>query len=598
MQQRGASQRSSKPISSLGLRRFPSALILALALSVLGLVAPATVQAATLPSGFSITPPWRSGSHVIQNGYGAGHHQGLNSGGSTNDAFALDFDLRSGEDVLPVTDGTVVWAGQYASTSSWSCYGKSVAVNHSVNGVKVTSFYAHLSSINVSVNQGVSRATVLGLAGNTGGGSHSVCPNAYEVHLHFAMYLNAQTPTTSPPYGGEAIKPEPFSDCTKQGGGSCTNLVYGDTLTKGSSSGSCSGQYRADYYNNISLSGSPVMTRCEGWPINWDWGGGSPGGDVPADNFSARWTGRARIESGTYTFIARADDGVRVWLDGALIIDAWRDQGPTEFRADRSVNAGDHDIKVEYYERGGGAVAQFRWETASGGTTAPSAPNNLSASVSGSSVTVRWSDTSSNESGFLVYRWNGSTWVQIANVGANNTAYTDGNLGSGTWYHTVCSYNSAGGNCASTYTTSQVSSSRSEVIVDQTTSGFSRNGCPYWYTAQYGYGGSTLWTYVNGTAVSCSAAWSASLGGGNYEVYVFVPRANATTRNARYEILTSGGTVVRSVNQNAYYDAWVSLGTYSFSSGSAQRVRLADNTGESPSTYYQIAFDAVRLTPR
>jgi hypothetical protein len=232
------------------------------------------------------------------------------------------------------------------------------------------------------------------------------------------------------------------------------------------------------------------------------------------------------------------------------------------------------------------------------GSQSPSAPTNLSSSVSGSSVTVRWTDTSSNESGFYIYRWNGSAWVQIATVGANSTAYTDNGLGAGTWYHTVCSYNGAGGNCASTYTTSQVGSSRSEVVVDQTDSGFSRNGCPYWYTASYGYGGSTLWTYVNGSTVSCSATWSASLGGGNYEVYVFVPRSNATTRNARYNINTSSGTIVRSVNQNAYYDAWVSLGTYSFGSGTAQRVSLADNTGEAPSTYYQIAFDAIRLTPR
>ncbi|GIW91560.1 MAG: hypothetical protein KatS3mg109_1992 [Pirellulaceae bacterium] len=159
------------------------------------------------------------------------------------------------------------------------------------------------------------------------------------------------------------------------GGIDCNNGVFGDPIygvrkacyVRQSSSGpaECPGQYRAEYFANRDLNGNPVLVRCEEWPIRHDWSGGSPGSGVPDDNFSVRWTGRARIESGTYTFIARADDGVRVWLDGALIIDAWRDQSPTEYRHTRSVSAGEHTIRVEYYESGGGALLEFRWEQAS-----------------------------------------------------------------------------------------------------------------------------------------------------------------------------------------------------------------------------------------
>jgi hypothetical protein len=130
--------------------------------------------------------------------------------------------------------------------------------------------------------------------------------------------------------------------------------------------GSCPNQYRAEYYNNRSLSGDPAFTRCEDWPINHDWGGGGPGNGVGNDNFSARWTGRASISAGSYTFIARADDGIRVWLDDDLIIDKWFDQAPTEYRVTRSVSGDEHDVRVDYYEHGGGAVAQFRWERAGG----------------------------------------------------------------------------------------------------------------------------------------------------------------------------------------------------------------------------------------
>lgn len=126
----------------------------------------------------------------------------------------------------------------------------------------------------------------------------------------------------------------------------------------------CPGQYRVAYYTNRSLSGNPILVRCEGWPIRHDWAGGSPGSGVPDDGFSVQWIGRARFDAGSYTFIARADDGIRVWLDDSLIIDAWRDQGPTEYRATRNVSAGEHGVRVEYYENGGGALAEFRWERA------------------------------------------------------------------------------------------------------------------------------------------------------------------------------------------------------------------------------------------
>lgn len=133
-------------------------------------------------------------------------------------------------------------------------------------------------------------------------------------------------------------------------------------LRKYVNAGGCpSSQYTAQYYNNLTLSGTPSLTQCENWPINKNWGTSSPGNGIGADNFSVRWTGNAYINAGTYTFIANADDGIRVWLDGSLLIDAWRDQSPTEYRVTRSVTAGTHAIKVEYYEKGGGATAQFRW---------------------------------------------------------------------------------------------------------------------------------------------------------------------------------------------------------------------------------------------
>ena len=128
-------------------------------------------------------------------------------------------------------------------------------------------------------------------------------------------------------------------------------------------SGGCPNQYRAEYFNNRYLQGNPTFVQCEPWPINHNWGTGGPGNGVGSDNFSVRWTGRAHINSGTYTFIARSDDGLKAWVGGGLIIDDWSDHGARDVTAAAAIGDGDYDVRVEYYENTGGAEAQFRWES-------------------------------------------------------------------------------------------------------------------------------------------------------------------------------------------------------------------------------------------
>ncbi len=98
--------------------------------------------------------------------------------------------------------------------------------------------------------------------------------------------------------------------------------------------------------------------------INFNWGAGSPHSGISADTFSIRWTGWVQAKaSASYNFHLLADDGVRLWLDGKLIIDEWRDQGATEFTsAPVRLLAGEkYDVKLEYYERTGGAVVELSW---------------------------------------------------------------------------------------------------------------------------------------------------------------------------------------------------------------------------------------------
>jgi hypothetical protein len=119
--------------------------------------------------------------------------------------------------------------------------------------------------------------------------------------------------------------------------------------------------WHADYYANQTLSGSPVLTRYD-TAIDFDWGNGSPDSAVPADNFSVRWTYTLGFETGTYRFYASCDDGVRIYVDGQLVVNAWQNQKlPNTRTGDIALGAGQHTVAVEYYEEGGLASAHVWW---------------------------------------------------------------------------------------------------------------------------------------------------------------------------------------------------------------------------------------------
>ena len=118
---------------------------------------------------------------------------------------------------------------------------------------------------------------------------------------------------------------------------------------------------KGEYWNNTSLSGVSSLCRSDS-SINFNWGTGGPGSGVNTDNFSARWTGSISISTaGTYRFTLGGDDGVRLWVDGIQLINQWKDQGYTIYTADRYLSMGYHSVRVEYYERSGGARVYLGW---------------------------------------------------------------------------------------------------------------------------------------------------------------------------------------------------------------------------------------------
>ncbi|OHB82414.1 MAG: hypothetical protein A2Z38_01155 [Planctomycetes bacterium RBG_19FT_COMBO_48_8] len=124
------------------------------------------------------------------------------------------------------------------------------------------------------------------------------------------------------------------------------------------------GGVRADYYKGMNFE-NLVLTRAD-TQINFNWG--DPGGPDPTvgdDNFSVRWTGEVEAAfTETYTFYPKTDDGVRLYVDGQLLADNWVDRSATENRGTIDLIAGNtYSLVMEYYENGGGAVAELRWSS-------------------------------------------------------------------------------------------------------------------------------------------------------------------------------------------------------------------------------------------
>ena len=70
--------------------------------------------------------------------------------------------------------------------------------------------------------------------------------------------------------------------------------------------------------------------------------------------------------SQTYRFYTNCDDGSRLWVNNNLLVDNWVDQGPTERSGTIALTAGArYDLRLEYYNRGGGALAQLLWSSPS-----------------------------------------------------------------------------------------------------------------------------------------------------------------------------------------------------------------------------------------
>lgn len=152
----------------------------------------------------------------------------------------------------------------------------------------------------------------------------------------------------------------------------------------------------AQFYNSrdLNATGSPVVATAN-FPtgINATWGEGQPrdGANnvltaVQADFFSARFTGTQAIPAGVYDFTVTSDDGVRLFIDGNLIINNFVNGGLRNNIARVNLTGGTYTLVLDYFDDGGNAQVSLSWAVAGNTTLTPVGPTATPAPIASGGV--------------------------------------------------------------------------------------------------------------------------------------------------------------------------------------------------------------------
>lgn len=220
---------------------------------------------------------------------------------------------------------------------------------------------------------------------------------------------------------------------------------------------------RGFYFNTMNLSGLPT-TRLDS-VLNFDWNSGVPLPALPVDQFSVRWLGQIQPNySETYTFYTTSDDGVRLWINGQLLVDDWNNHAAKQVTSTITLAAGTkYDLKMEYFENSGNAVARLEWSSKSQArqfvpmvnlypavdpyAVTPLVPSGLLATpTSATQIGLLWTDQANNETGFILERSSdGAHFSPLITLAANTTTYLDTGLTpTATYYYRLAATNNYG----------------------------------------------------------------------------------------------------------------------------------------------------------
>ena len=119
---------------------------------------------------------------------------------------------------------------------------------------------------------------------------------------------------------------------------------------------------KAEYYNGTNFE-RKVLTRVDP-QLHFTWVDRSPAPGVDRSYYSVRWTGKLLAPaSGRYTFYAKVDDGIRIWVGNATVMDVWQLNDSKKYTGSVVLQAGrSYDLRVEFFNAMYGGVIELFWE--------------------------------------------------------------------------------------------------------------------------------------------------------------------------------------------------------------------------------------------
>ena len=149
-----------------------------------------------------------------------------------------------------------------------------------------------------------------------------------------------------------------------------TSASFVNTAALGSGSGLL-GQYWTNtasaIFTNVSFTAPATLVRTDA-VVNFNWSANGPDPTIGQTNYTVRWTGSVQPQFGeTYTFTTVSDDGVRLWVNGQLLVNAWTAQNSGVTNSGSiTLNAQQlYSIRMDYFQTASNAVAQLWWNSPS-----------------------------------------------------------------------------------------------------------------------------------------------------------------------------------------------------------------------------------------
>lgn len=136
--------------------------------------------------------------------------------------------------------------------------------------------------------------------------------------------------------------------------------------------------WTAQFYSNRYLLGDPAYTTTYG-NLSLNWGANAPGPNVPADNWSARFSTDVYFPAGTYRFYIQADDAIQLWIDFPPSkqpqFSTFNDPKPGQLLTyDYTLEAGSHHIQIDFREASGLSYIFFDWQNLADTSVGPNFP--------------------------------------------------------------------------------------------------------------------------------------------------------------------------------------------------------------------------------